>query len=439
MRCGEAKRLMQMALARDATAADQERLDEHISECPKCAAQWAMMSNCAETLQAAIPPTLVIERDLASKVLERVGTSRTGDMSHARRVRKLAVAATTALFIVVVFLGVLLPIRRPPNLFAAVLEAMAEVKTAHIVTTKGDTDFEVWFSREHGVRSESANYIEILTWEAGWVYDRRAHKVTVRGALPDAVNECFMSLSGTYWLTRDDGRRVQVSDVVLRGAPAKRIDIELSMRQHSPPSSTAWIDPATMRVMIIEMRDSDHEGRIVVDRFRIDYDMPVDPALFTFEPPEGATVVDTRTDSKHTETADNIPIEKNADFAQKLIDAVYAGSLRAMADSLDEPLHRSLPDWVLGGTAAVLRQQFGMVKDLEFQSIKPVQQFWVEVVWAVIAEHGSYEMKLTFDAEGEVTGVWFRFPSDVKWATAMELGVDYVKQPKQETSAQNGD
>ena len=220
--------------------------------------------------------------------------------------------------------GVLLITARPPDLFAAVLEAMAEVKTAHIVTTKGDTDLEAWFSREHGVRSESANYIEILTWEAGWVYDRRAHKVTVRGAHPDAINECFMSLSGASWLARDDGRRVQVSDVVLGGAPAKRIDIEYSGfdRQYSRHAKTIWIDPATMRVTIMEIRSLNDERRIVVDRFHIDYDMPVDPALFTFEPPEGATVVDPRTDSKPAETAENTPIEKSGDVTEVAVDYV---------------------------------------------------------------------------------------------------------------------
>ncbi len=439
MRCREAKRLMQMNLAGDATGADHEHLDDHIASCPRCEAQWEEMNECAEAVHTAVPTAVAIERNLASDVLERIG--RAGDLSRSSRVRKLAVAATTALIIVVVLLGVLLPTRRPPNLFAAVLEAMAEVKTAHIVTTKGDTDLEVWFSREHGVRSETANYIEILTWEAGWVYDRRAHKVFVRGAHPDAINELFMSLSGASWLARDDGRQVQVSDVVLRGAPAKRVDIGYRVfeTQHPLHSRTVWIDCVTMRVVTMENRSWGDDRRIVVDRFRIDYDMPIEPALFTFEPPEGATVVHTRADSKHTETADNAPIEKSAYFARKLIDAVYAGSLRTMADSLDELLHRSLPDWVLGGTAAVLRQQFGTVKNLEFQSIRSVQQFWVEAVWAVIAEHGNYEMKLTFDAEGKVTGVWFRFPPDVEWATATELGVDYVKQHNRETSAQNGE
>ena len=330
--------------------------------------------------------------------------------------------------------SVLLITARPPNLFAAVLEAMAEVKTAHMVTTHG-YDLEMWLSADHGVRIEDPQRIQVLAHEATWVYHIGENKVIISEPQPDVLVKALRGLSGTEVLeelSRDSSRyQYRVSDVILDGVAAKRIDVnteEVMMR--------LWVDSESMRVIATEIWATQEDGSETMHvGCEVEYDVPLDMALFTFEPPADATVVDSRPDAQTPGRA----IEKNPDFARKLIDAVYAGSLSAVADSLDEPTRRYHPDWVIAGTAAVLRQQFGTVKDLEFESIKPVQQFWVEVVWAVIAEHGSFEMKLTFDAEGKVAGVWFRFSSDAEWTTAMELGVDYVKERKRETSAQNGD
>jgi anti-sigma factor RsiW len=73
MRCPQAKRLMQKALAGGATAAEEQRLADHAEACAKCAAQWTAMTALAQRLRAAQPQELRTERDLAREALQRVG------------------------------------------------------------------------------------------------------------------------------------------------------------------------------------------------------------------------------------------------------------------------------------------------------------------------------------------------------------------------------
>ncbi len=381
------------------------------------------------TVQPEPVPDTLYER------LQAVVEARFARPSGLRRLFTMKpLVAGAAVLLVAALIGVLLTIPRSPDVIAAVLEAMAEVKTAHIVTTHG-YDLEMWLSADYGVRIEDPQRIQVLTPEATWVYHIGENRVIISEPQPDVLVKALRGLSGTEVLeelSRDSSRyQYRVSDVILDGAAAKRIDVnteEVMMR--------LWVDSESMRVIATEIwATQEDESETMHVGCEVEYDVPLDMALFTFEPPADATVVDSRPDAQTPGRA----IEKNPDFARKLIDAVYAGSLSAVADSLDEPTRRYHPDWVIAGTAAVLRQQFGTVKNLEFQSIRPVQHFWVEVVWAVIAEHGSFKMKLIFDPEGKVAGVLFRFSSDAEWTTAMELGVDYVKERKRETSAQNGD
>jgi len=84
MRCAEAKRLMQRALAGDATSAEEKRLEEHLGVCPECADQWRAMMSLAETLQIAQPAELALERDLGEDVVgEIAGASRAEHMDLA--------------------------------------------------------------------------------------------------------------------------------------------------------------------------------------------------------------------------------------------------------------------------------------------------------------------------------------------------------------------
>lgn len=132
MRCGEAKRLMQMTLAGDTTGADQQQLDEHLETCPNCAPHWAGMSECAEAVHAVAPTALAIERDLASDILECVGASRAGDLSRTHRVRRLTVGAAAALILVALAVG-LITRSHGPNAVLSIVEAATAVRPSHMV------------------------------------------------------------------------------------------------------------------------------------------------------------------------------------------------------------------------------------------------------------------------------------------------------------------
>jgi len=64
---------MQKALAGEATAAEEQRLADHVRACAQCAAQWAAMTALAQRLRAAQPQELRTDRDLARAALQRAG------------------------------------------------------------------------------------------------------------------------------------------------------------------------------------------------------------------------------------------------------------------------------------------------------------------------------------------------------------------------------
>ncbi len=228
------------------------------------------------------------------------GMPRIGLLSRALRPRPL-VAATGAV-LVVVLVGALLTMPRSPDLIAAVLDAMERVSTVHTTATDGET----WFSREHGMRSEYGGIIRVSTPEATWEYDTRKNKLTISDPDPEKTNALLQELSGTQWLeilrNNPSRLRYRVDRVLLDGMPAMRIDAKDEMQE---VVGSIWIDTPTMRVVAIESWDLQPDGsRSLLRRNKIEYDIPIDVELFTFEPPEDATVVDCRLDSELREVID---------------------------------------------------------------------------------------------------------------------------------------
>ncbi len=78
MNCSEAKRLMQMALAGDASAAELARLDAHLAECAACARQWEALSGAAAALTSAQPEPLPQGRDLSGAVMAQIAREANG-------------------------------------------------------------------------------------------------------------------------------------------------------------------------------------------------------------------------------------------------------------------------------------------------------------------------------------------------------------------------
>ena len=210
------------------------------------------------------------------------------------RRKPILVAAAVALLLVFVLLGILLPIRRPPNLFAAVLDAMEQVKTAHITGNA----FETWISVDHGVRTDiSAGEIRVYTPETAWVYDPERNTVTLLDPEPDKPQQELATLAGAEVLTPLAAAmfpgHYTVSDTIFEGRPAKQIETARGLI--TVAWSTTWIDAQTMRTVARKWWLTDKEGnRVYVGHCRIEYDVSIDPALFAIELPAGARVIDAR-------------------------------------------------------------------------------------------------------------------------------------------------
>lgn len=208
--------------------------------------------------------------------------------------------AGAAVLIMALLIGVLLTTPRSPDVLAAVLGAMENVRTMHIVGTRE----EAWVSREHGMRFEHGRHVELYTPEATWGYDGETNKVVIDDPERfDVVEHVLREYSGTHWLgpRRHDPRyQLRVFDVFADGMSLKRIDIQRPQRQeerHARPSgATLWIDNDTMRVVLAVYWGLNEEGRIVIEAHRIECDVTIDPALFTLQVPPGATVIDYRRD-----------------------------------------------------------------------------------------------------------------------------------------------
>ena len=95
----------------------------------------------------------------------------------------------------------------------------------------------------------------------------------------------------------------------------------------------------------------------------------------------------------------------DAAFARKVIDAVYAGSLSPLRGSMT-PQMQATTDAMFAPAGKMLNERFGAAKNLEFKSAGVVQGYDQEI-WTVVAERGSYDMRLVFAKDGKLAGVWF--------------------------------
>lgn len=109
MNCGDAKRLMQMALADDASDDQQARLDAHLAECAACASQWEALSGVGAALTAARPEPLPQGRDLSGAVMAQIAhesrRSRVAELLSSRPMQAVGAVAATVLFAVILWLA----------------------------------------------------------------------------------------------------------------------------------------------------------------------------------------------------------------------------------------------------------------------------------------------------------------------------------------------
>jgi len=119
------------------------------------------------------------------------------------------------------------------------------------------------------------------------------------------------------------------------------------------------------------------------------------------------------------------PSVKDEALARSLLDAIYNGSMAPVQDSIHPMLLRGMADWTTAGTGQLLRDTFGDVRGLQFDSVVKEDR-GKKGVWNVSAARRSFQMKIWFYEE-KVSGFSFRPSSGHEWADAPYIGVDYSK------------
>jgi ankyrin repeat protein/outer membrane lipoprotein-sorting protein len=262
--------------------------------------------------QEAVPGYLRgrLQTDIEARFGRAVPGRAYGRPAYALRA---GVSLASALLLVPIVAGILLGTSHNQRLFAAVLDAMAQAKTAHVVSVDGP-EFEEWLSTDYGERVEqvtspSERVITVANAQATWQW--RAHggrggtgvgdTVTAMPADRDLAAKRLGYLSGAFFLEQIRagtlGAPVTVSDAKLDGAPAIRINLD--MTEQSGATGVLWVDRKTMRVVMMELWQGGGGEQQSHQRVRIEYDVPVDPALFQFTPPSGAQIVDLRKPEPH--------------------------------------------------------------------------------------------------------------------------------------------
>jgi len=121
-------------------------------------------------------------------------------------------------------------------------------------------------------------------------------------------------------------------------------------------------------------------------------------------------------------------IARDKDFARKLLDSAYTGSLSPVERSLHRTYQVQMPDYLTAALGESLRIKYGKVKDIKLQSTRAVKLEAAEGVWAVECERGSYDMKIVFNSNGKVIYLAFRRPSEGIWQPAALIAHDYIRE-----------
>jgi hypothetical protein len=119
-------------------------------------------------------------------------------------------------------------------------------------------------------------------------------------------------------------------------------------------------------------------------------------------------------------------VVKDPQFARDVLDAVYAGSLAPLKDSLDPVFAHAMTDQTTAATGTLLTDQFGAVKDVQFQSMQEANPAVIEAVWAVAADGSDFEMMLWVH-QGKLSGIWFRPSPDTEWGPVPQIGLEYTR------------
>ncbi len=323
------------------------------------------------------------------------GIPRIGLFWRALRPKPLLVGAVGLL--VAALIGVLLATTRSSDFaWADVVEAMQRVEKAHITSDSG----EMWYLRGHGWRWEVAEWEHvrgrtlILTPEASWLVSE--DHATLADPNPRLIEHNVEShLTAPDWMALMEGPSTEgenrvtnwrVIDDVLDGMPVKRLDFSGGVVPNH--EGRTWIDPDTKRLLRYETWKFEDDGsETLIIWSAVDYDSPVDPSLFAYEPPPGMRIQDSRLTARRRQAIE--------------------GAMAALADYPDEVayLENLLAKWLS------LNCFFDVV-ETEDSSGHKLARIW--------SAHFSEEQSARFESEPDWQ--YFTFDLDEKKLIEREVG-----------------
>ena len=369
--------MMNLLADRQLPGEEESALVAHVEPCAACRSRHAELARLSQVLRSLdVPdPDESYARTLSTAVQERIREAhgRRGVLALGRRVARVArprlLVAGAVSLVAIVCVGLLRGHLFGRSASADTLKAMAEVKTAHAVGTLYGMGTEIWLSADHGIRLQWPGRLHVSTSEATWDYDDQSNQVTISDPDPDAMGRALAQLSGTLLLgelrPEDDCR---VSDVAMGGRAARRIDITLG---HEEGRGTLWVDPDTDRVVRMQMSRTAEEGsRAVEDQIDFEYDVTVDPALFKFETPAGATVVDARIGSLQQIIDEAMKTAETTPFHEVTETKAHPSGRSESGLSWDHPARYEV--WGLHGVGSRLERDDGTGKTVTVRHGKTV-------------------------------------------------------------------
>ena len=244
-----------------------------------------------------------------------------------RRRRVFAGVAASGLLVAACTLAWLIFFHKPPSLLAAMQKDLANVSSVHVVLKTWDEDgvaqqpTEMWYRRGEGLRTESAETIEIDDGKTQWSWSKAAgeHPVVNRRWSSGNFDKQFpmvLSLSGLSDLSDDSSEDVAMVrapelDRPVHGKACLGYMLTRNERKVEPPAGQKMEPEYRWQVlaepggrihqMTVQLRPQDGDWRRFAEA-DIDQETPVPPEKVAVVLPEGARIVDPPVFDKFIET-----------------------------------------------------------------------------------------------------------------------------------------
>lgn len=94
-------------------------------------------------------------------------------------------------------------------------------------------------------------------------------------------------------------------------------------------------------------------------------------------------------------------------FARKVVDAIYAGSLAPIHDSLSPQF--ALDDAWAKKMSDTVKPEFGAIKEVKLNTFGEKKNDMREVIWSVITENSTFLVQLIYDKDDKLVSIQLNY------------------------------